>query len=81
MLMMSVRVGQALRIGDLEDPTRGVVIGVEHKTAQTVRLAISTAMSPIRLIPDGLFPPRYTTGITGERRRAPDTLERLAASA
>jgi hypothetical protein len=68
MLTLDVKVGQALQIG-ADDPQHGVVIKVEEKSGRRVQLAIATAMSPIRIIADGLFPSRFTTGISGHPRR------------
>lgn len=79
MLNLSVRIGQAVQIGS-DDPAHGVVLRVEDKSGRMVRLIISTAMSPIRTIADGLFPPRYTLGITGERRRILEPVEPLRAT-
>jgi hypothetical protein len=76
MLNLSVKIGQAVHIGS-DDPAHGVVLRVEDKSGRMVRLAISTAMSPIRMIADGLFPPRYTTGITGERRRILEPIDQM----
>jgi hypothetical protein len=61
----TVREGEALQIGD------AAVVRVEEKSGRRVRLVIATLMSPIHLIPSGIFPDRFTTGITGEPRRAP----------
>lgn len=80
MLTLSVRVGQAVQVGD--DPENGVVVKVEEKSGRMVRLAFATAMKPIRLIATGIIPPRFTYGITGEPRRVPEAriLEPIAVN-
>lgn len=68
MLKLNVKVGQSVHIG-ADDPEHGVVIKVEKKKGQSVDLAFATAMAPITLLADGLFPARFTTGISGHPRR------------
>ena len=67
MLSLSVKVGQAVKIGDT------AVIQVREKQGRVVRLAIDTE-EPVDLIADGVIPKRFTTGITGERRRILETV-------
>lgn len=63
MLTLSVKVGQAVQIGDV------AVVKVGEKSGRMVKLSFFTPVSPIRLLADGLIPSRFTTGITGELRR------------
>lgn len=62
-LMLTVNVGQAVRIGDV------AVIKLHAKDGARVVLAFHTRESPIRIITSGIVPEFFTTGITGERRR------------
>lgn len=62
MLALSVRVGQAVSIGET------AAIKVKEKSGRMVKLIFFTK-EPVELIPDGLIPARFTHGITGERRR------------
>lgn len=66
MFSTTVRVGQAVQIGD------AAVVRVDHKSGQMVRLVIATALHPIRVIATGIIPARFTMGITGEPRRLPE---------
>lgn len=72
MLTLSVRVGQAVQIGE-----HGVV-KVEDKTGRRVRLVFAGDFSPIRLIADGIIPARFTLGITGEPRRILEQHQQVA---
>lgn len=63
MLSLTVRVGQAVQIGEV------AVVKVCEKSGRCVRLAFATEVAPIRLLADGIIPPRFTTGITGQPRR------------
>lgn len=63
MLSLSVRIGQAVQIGE------AAVVKVEDKSGRMVRLIIATSISPINLLADGIIPARFTTGITGDKRR------------
>lgn len=63
MLTLSVRIGQAVQIGD------AAVVKVQDKSGRMVKLTFATAIAPIRILADGIIPPRFTTGISGEVRR------------
>lgn len=63
MLTLSVRMGQAVQIGE------EAVVKVIDKSGRMVRLVIATHHSPVRLLADGIIPVRFTVGITGERQR------------
>lgn len=62
----SLRVGEAVQIGP------DVVVRVEQKTGQFVSLAIAAMLhiAPIEIIPSGIIPARFTTGVTGQRKAA-----------
>lgn len=64
LVRQDVRVGQAVEIGP------DVVVRVDRKSGQWVRLAIFAMqhVAPIRLIVTGIIPQRFTTGLTGELR-------------
>jgi hypothetical protein len=64
MLSLTVRVGQAVQIGDV------AVVKVEEKSGRNVRLIFATAIQGIHILADGIIPKRFTTGITGERKLA-----------
>lgn len=72
MLVMTVKVGEALQLGEV------AVIKVLEKQGQRVKLAIASQVSPIALIPDGIIPTRFTFGVTGEQRSARGNLASLA---
>jgi len=63
MFCITVRCGQVVQIGD------AAAVKVAHKSGQSVRLIIATALAPIEVLADGIIPPRFTTGITGQPRR------------
>lgn len=63
MLSLTVRIGQAVQIGDV------AVVKVEEKSGRRVRLLFAATVSPISLIPDGLIPPRFAAGFGEQRRR------------
>jgi hypothetical protein len=60
MLSLSVKIGQAVQIGD------AAVVRVDDKSGRYVRLRIATALSPIKLLADGIIPMRFTVGLGGE---------------
>ncbi len=60
MYFMDVKTGEAVDIGGVAR------IRVEHKYGQRVKLAIATALTPIKLIPNGHIPDHYTLGMTNE---------------
>lgn len=62
MLALSVRIGQAVSIGET------AAIKVKDKSGRMVKLVFFTN-ERVELIPDGLIPARFTHGITGEPRR------------
>lgn len=73
MLKLSVKIGEAVQIGDV------ACVGVDERKGQSVYLTIATARTnPVRIIPSGIIPREFTTGITGERRPSLAT-PRLAA--
>lgn len=65
MLSMTVKCGQAVKIGEV------AVVKVLYRTGMAVRLAIGTATPeiPITLLADGLVPARFTMGLAGQPRR------------
>jgi hypothetical protein len=67
MLTLSVKVGEAVKIGDT------AFIEVKSKTGRVVRLRIHTE-EPVDLLAAGIVPKRFTTGITGQRRRVLESL-------
>lgn len=79
MLKLSVRIGQAITLGD---PDRGefASLRLEEKNGHYAKVAISTSLSPINLIPDGVIPRRFTEGVTGRREvTRPRILEAIAS--
>jgi len=62
MLSLTVRVGQAVQLGDV------AVIKVEEKSGRNVRLVFATAIQGITVLADGIIPKRFTLGISGERK-------------
>ncbi|MEN5278920.1 hypothetical protein ABE527_18485 [Brucella sp. TWI432] len=62
MLSLSVRIGQAVQIGE------AAVVKVEDKQGRGVKLVFATDISPIRILDDGVIPTRFTRGITGRPR-------------
>lgn len=62
MLSLSVRIGQAVQIGE------AAVVKVEDKQGRAVKLVFATEISPIRILDDGIIPTRFTRGITGRPR-------------
>lgn len=77
LVRQDVKVGQAVEIGP------DVVVRVDRKSGQWVRLAIFAMqhVTPIRLIVTGLIPQRFTTGITGELRPVPEAADRVSEHA
>lgn len=73
MLVKTLRVGQALQIGEA-----AAVKVLDKKGGQYVRLGIATALAPIRLLPDGIIPARFAVGIKPEGGDA--TVELLHAT-
>lgn len=65
MLTLSVKIGQAVQIGD------AAVVKVQEKSGRMVKLTFATAIHPIRIIASGIIPDRFTTGVTGELQRVP----------
>jgi hypothetical protein len=65
MFSKTLHVGEAIEIGDVAS------VRVEAKSGCMVKLAFFTDL-PLRLLVDGLIPPRYTHGITGIPRRVVD---------
>lgn len=62
MLTLTVRVGEAVQIGD------AACVGVADKSGRAVKLTIATNIRPVQIIHSGIFPKSFTVGITGERR-------------
>lgn len=60
MLSLTVKIGQAVQIGDV------AVIKVEDKKGRCVRLRFATPLSPIKLLTDGIIPMRFTVGLAGD---------------
>lgn len=60
MLTLSVKFGQAVQIGE------AAVVKIDDKNGRYVRLRIWTALSPIKLLADGIIPKRFTVGLSGE---------------
>ena len=65
MLMLDVKIGQAVTIG------KETLVKVADKRGRKVRLAIATSLSPIKLLPPGLDLTTYVEGIDGVRQPAP----------
>ena len=66
MLKLSMRIGQAITLGD-PDTGDWAALRLEEKSGHYAKVAISSSLSPIKLIPDGVIPRRFTEGITGQR--------------
>lgn len=62
MLALTVGIGKAVQIGD------AAVVKVEDKQGRAVKLVFATDIFPIRILDDGIIPPRFTRGITGQPR-------------
>jgi len=73
MFSKTLHVGEAIEIGDVAS------VRVEAKSGCMVKLAFFTEL-PLRLLVDGLIPPRYTHGITGVPRRVPEPQRRIWAA-
>ncbi|GLQ09239.1 hypothetical protein GCM10007913_11710 [Devosia yakushimensis] len=65
LLALTVKVGQAVDIAGV------AVVRVTEKNGRRVGLQFATSLSPITLIPTGIIPPRYVTGITGDQQARP----------
>lgn len=65
MFSKTLHVGEAVELGDV------AAVRVEAKSGCMVKLAFFTDL-PLRMLADGLIPPRYTYGISGGPRRAPE---------
>lgn len=57
MLSLSVRLGQAVQIGE------EAVVRVEDKSGKMVKLVIATPHKPIVILNDGLIPKRFCCGL------------------
>lgn len=57
MLSLTVKVGQAVKLGDVG------YIKVEDKYGRNVKLVFAMDIKPIKIIPTGIIPPEFTTGI------------------
>lgn len=57
MLSLSVRIGQAVQIGE------EAVVRVEEKSGKMVKLVIATQHTPISILSDGLIPKRFCGGL------------------
>jgi hypothetical protein len=66
MLVLTVDVGHAITLG------KQAYIRVEEKAGSKVRLAISSSLSPIDIIPHGIMPQQFNFGINGR----PKVIER-----
>lgn len=66
MISLSVKVGQAVAIGD------AACVKVDWKSGQQVKLSIATQLA-VKVLPDGLIPARFTTGISGLPQRTERT--------
>ncbi len=71
MLTLSVKVGQAVQIGDV------AVIKVLERAGRRVGLQFATSVSPITLIPSGIIPDEFAVGIAPPRH-APRILDAVA---
>lgn len=58
MLALTVRVGQAVQIGE------EAVVRVEDKSGRRVKLVIATRHTPINIIDTGIIPARFCCGLT-----------------
>lgn len=58
-LSITVRVGQAVQIGEV------AVIKVQEKSGRQVKLGIAAldSISPIKLLPTGIIPARFAVGL------------------
>ncbi len=66
-LTLTVRDGESIQIGEI-----GAIRLNRAKTGRLMNMTFFMPnVFPIRIIPDGLIPARFTTGITGEPRRVP----------
>lgn len=66
MLTLTVREGQAVQLGDVG------AIRINKKYGRAVNMTFFMEnVAPIRIIADGIIPPRFTTGITGVPHRIP----------
>lgn len=61
MYSKTLRVGEAIEIGDQ------AVVRVEAKSGCMVKLAFFTEL-PLRMLVDGIIPPRYVYGVTRPSR-------------
>jgi hypothetical protein len=61
MYSTTLRVGEAVEIGEV------AAVRVEAKSGCMVKLAFFTEL-PLRTLVDGIIPPRYVYGISGEPR-------------
>ncbi|WP_420354834.1 hypothetical protein [Bartonella choladocola] len=59
MLALTVRVGQAVQIGE------EAVVRVEDKSGRRVKLVIATRHTPINIIDTGIIPARFVVGLKG----------------
>ena len=57
MLSLTVKVGQAVKLGDIG------YIKVLDKYGRNVKLVFAMDIHPIKIVPTGIIPPEYTTGI------------------
>lgn len=65
-VVLKVKYGNAIQIGD--GPDRGAVVAVDYAAGSQVKLTLATSL-PITHLPDGIFPPRFVTGLHGEPER------------
>lgn len=61
MKLLTVKVGEAVQIGDV------AFVRVKEKSGQRVTLAIATELA-IEHIPTGILPPIFSTGLSGTPR-------------
>lgn len=75
--VVNVKIGEAVQIGDV------ACVGLLKRYGQQVKLAIATSVKhEIRLISTGIFPEKFTTGISGERQPIPrEALDQRFAAA
>jgi hypothetical protein len=71
MFSTTLRVGEAIEIGDQ------AAVRVEAKSGCMVKLAFFTSL-PLRVIVDGIIPPRYTYGLEGPPRRVLEDVRHTA---
>ncbi|WP_421849929.1 hypothetical protein [Oricola sp.] len=67
MLKLSLRIGQGVTLGDPDDGD-WAFLKLEEKSGHYAKVAISSSLTPIKIIPDGIAPRRFTDGITGKRK-------------